>query len=133
MAKVKLMQVSTLKCPFPLLFQSEMYLVHHSTSIYHSILQYITVYQSSSIYHSISQNIRISECITVYQSTLQYITEYQVYQYITVHPPLLQHEMQCITVYLKMHCISDQLHVKLGRLHSTAAYFQISSRKQSKQ
>ena len=97
MAKVKLMQVSTLKCPFPLLLQSEMYLVHHSTSIYHSILQYITVYQSSSIYHSISQNIRISQYITVYQSTLRYITVYQVYQYITVHPPLLQHEMQCIT------------------------------------
>ena len=31
-----------------------------------------------------------------------------------------------------MQCISDQLHMKLGRLHSTAAHFQTSSSKLSK-
>ena len=87
-------------------------IVHCSISIYHSILQYIKVYQSTSRYHNISQ----------------YIKYINVPQYITVHSPL----MQCITAYHEMQCISDQLHMKLGQLHSTAAHFQTSSSKLSK-
>ena len=131
MAKVKLMQVSTLKCLFPPQLQSELHQVYHSTSqyiiVYQSISEYIRVYYnisqsislhcSISIYHSILQYIKVYQSTSRYHNISQYIKYINVPQYITVHSPLLQRKMQCITAYHKMQCISDQLHMKLGRSH----------------
>ena len=63
-------------------------------TVYHSILQYITVHYSmpqyTTVYHSISQY------ITVYHSILQYTTVYHsIPQYTTVYYSILQY----ITVY----------------------------------
>ena len=144
--------MSTLKGPFPPLLQSEVHLVYHSTSqyiiVYQSISEYIRVYysisQSISLYHSTLQYINIPQYITVHQDITIYHSISSISMY---HSTLLYilpccsarcsvsqvyHEMQCITAYHEMQCISDQLHMKLGQLHSTAAHFKISSSKQSK-